>query len=500
MYICGALSEKLYLCSDFYEKLCAFGTQFVLRCCVENISIMAEKQHQNISSARLKAGPGYRLYKNYVRWMQNHLLYRHVHYLHRERVPQAGTPCIIVSNHQNCANDPLGILLGLENEYRPYVIARADAFSIHPLAAKFFYWIGMLPAFRLNWDGEESLKKNDEIFRISGGKLLEGNRLIMFPEGTHQDKHFLGEFKFGYTRLAFLTAEMGNFERDVVILPVAHHYSDYFGLQADFMVTVGEPISLAPYYELYKTKPRTAQREVNKLVRTQIESMMLDVRDVENYDAIDFLRETWGRRLAASRGLNPDYLPDKLASDRQFVAQMAQIQTGNPDEVQGIYDDARKLQSGIDRLRIADGLFDACPSCLTTFLTVLAQILLLPLWILSLYPHGIVYNVPKLLLKTDKMFTNTLIFILDVVLLLPLFALATLLIMGLTWGLWWEAAVWILLWPLLALFAWYDYKWMQRTWRVVRFGCRRNKKEIKSLRTLRENLYGRLDALFNIKK
>lgn len=73
---------------------------------------MAQQQDFN-AKKRLKAGIGYRLYKSYVRWMQDHLLYRHVHYLHMERVPLAGTPCIIVSNHQNCANDPLGILLGL---------------------------------------------------------------------------------------------------------------------------------------------------------------------------------------------------------------------------------------------------------------------------------------------------------------------------------------------------------------------------------------------------
>lgn len=288
-------------------------------------------------------------------------------------------------------------------------------------------------------------QKNDEIFRISGGKLLEGNRLIMFPEGTHQDKRFLGEFKFGYTRLAFLTAEMGNFEHDVVILPVAHHYSRYFGLQADFMVTVGEPISLAAYYELYQTKPRTAQREVNKLVRTQIEQMMLDVRDLDNYDAIDFIRETWGRQWALKNGKNPDLLPEKLASDQQLVAHLAQYQAEQPDEVQAIYDEARTLQRGIADLRIADRLFDACPSHLATIFAILAQILLLPLWVVALFPHGIVYNAPKLLLKSDKMFTNTLIFILDVVLLLPLFALATLLTMGLVWGLWWQAAVWILL-------------------------------------------------------
>ena len=37
--------------------------------------------------------------------------------------------------------------------------------------------------------------------------------------------------------------------------------------QADHeILSVGQPISLSDYYELYKTKPRTVQRQVNELV------------------------------------------------------------------------------------------------------------------------------------------------------------------------------------------------------------------------------------------
>ena len=137
---------------------------------------------------------GYRAYKHYVRFMLEHLMHRHMYYLNRENLPPLGEPCMIVSNHQNCANDPINLLIGLENESHPFVIARGNVFSWHPLITKFFLWLGMLPAFRLNYDGAESLKKNDETIRISGGKMLEGNRLIMYPEGTHQDKRWLGEF------------------------------------------------------------------------------------------------------------------------------------------------------------------------------------------------------------------------------------------------------------------------------------------------------------------
>lgn len=210
-------------------------------------------------------GKGYQWYKHYARFMNRHLMYR-VEYIGKENLPALGEPCMIVSNHQNCANDPLNLLLGLENESHPYVIARGKVFSWHKLITKFFLWLGMLPAFRLDFEGQESLSKNAETIRISGGKMLEGNRLIMYPEGTHQDKHWLGDFSFGYTRLAFETAARDGFAHNIKIVPSAHHYADYFEPGVDVVIRFGQPISLSDYYELYKTKPRTAQRQVNEVV------------------------------------------------------------------------------------------------------------------------------------------------------------------------------------------------------------------------------------------
>jgi 1-acyl-sn-glycerol-3-phosphate acyltransferase len=184
---------------------------------------------------------GYQWYKHYARFMNRHLMYR-VEYIGKENLPALGEPCMIVSNHQNCANDPLNLLLGLENESHPYVIARGNVFSWHKMITKFFLW--------------------------------------------------LGDFSFGYTRLAFETAAGDGFAHNIKIVPSAHHYADYFEPGVDVVIRFGQPISLLDYYELYKTKPRTAQRQVNELVRKQIEDMMLDIRDLEHYDDIDWLRQS----------------------------------------------------------------------------------------------------------------------------------------------------------------------------------------------------------------
>ena len=440
-------------------------------------------------------GWGYRLYKRYVQFFQEHLMYRRVYYVHRENVPSYGTPVMLVSNHQNCANDPLGLLIGLENRCHPFVMARADAFELHPLVTKFFFWLGMLPAFRLDYDGEASLSKNYASMRLSGEKMLEGNPIIMYPEGTHQQGRYLGEFKFGYTRLAFQAAEVGGFEKEVFILPTANHYDDYFTVRGEFMVTFGTPISLQPWYEMYKTKPRTAQREVNRLVRKQIEDMMLDVKDVEHYDAVDFIRTTYGLDFAGGEKA----LPEQLASDKQLCARLEEVREQDAAAVERVYEEALALKAGEEKLGLNDADFHRKPCLTKLVLSAVAQVLLLPLWVFTLYPSVIFYGVPRLFLKEDKMWTNTLVEIFTIVVLMPLAALLVLLVTGLVGGGWWwlVGAVWGLSFLPICLFCWYDWRWMRRTLEGFRFLC--HKKEVQGLRQMRERLFNALDKIIKTK-
>ena len=97
----------------------------------------------------------YRVFKSYLRFLHNKIYYKKTYSINSENIPADGTPLLIVSNHQNCLNDPLGILFTI-NDRKINFITRADVFAISPLANKFFRSIGLLPAFRMNVDGEES--------------------------------------------------------------------------------------------------------------------------------------------------------------------------------------------------------------------------------------------------------------------------------------------------------------------------------------------------------
>lgn len=435
-------------------------------------------------------GIGYRVFKHYVRFLHSRVFYKKVYYIGKENIPEQGVPVVFASNHQNCACDPLLLLLGLENESHPYVVARGDVFGKSPVADKFFNWLGLVPAFRLNFDGAEALQKNETMLATTEQKLLEGNRLIIFPEGGHQDKHYLGEFSFGYTRLAFQAAEKANFEKDIVIVPCCNHYSDYFEAKTEALYRFGEPVHLQSYYELYKTKPRTAQREVNKIVRQRIQAMMLDVQDVENYDVVEFLMDK-GLRIKDARRISIDSensntkvisplscvlypsskqpLPVRLEAEKTVVAALAKEKAEQPEvfearckEVRNILAECKKRH--LDYRNLHKG------SVWRALGYTLLSLLILPVWIVSLWPNLLLYTLPLMFLKTDKMFTNTWRLILAVVVGVPFFLLLTLFVAGFGFGWWWQALAWILLYPLTVDIAWYGWKHLQRTvqeWKMI---------------------------------
>ena len=437
-----------------------------------------------------RGGIGYRVFKHYVRFLHSRVFYKKVYYIGKENIPEQGVPVVFASNHQNCACDPLLLLLGLENESHPYVVARGAVFGKSPVADKFFNWLGLVPAFRLNFDGAEALQKNEAMLAITEQKLLEGNRLIIFPEGGHQDKHYLGEFSFGYTRLAFQAAEKANFEKDIVIVPCCNHYSDYFEVKTEALYRFGEPVHLQPYYELYKTKPRTAQREVNKIVRQRIQAMMLDVQDVENYDVVEFMWDK-GVRIKDARRISIDSensntkvisplscvlypsskqpLPARLEAEKAVVAALAKEKAEQPEvfearckEVRNILAECKKRH--LDYRNLHKG------SVWRALGYTLLSLLILPVWIVSLWPNLLLYTLPLMFLKTDKMFTNTWRLILAVVVGVPFFLLLTLFVAGFGFGWWWQALAWILLYPLTVDIAWYGWKHLQRTvqeWKMI---------------------------------
>lgn len=418
----------------------------------------------------------------YLRYSNNIMMIRKHYVVGLENLPQLGERFFIVSNHQNAANDPINIAFSLPRDRRIGFMTRADAFNLNASFSKLIRWLGLVPVFRAGWEGAEALEKNNESFDEISTKINDGMPIVVFPEGTHAQGHYLLPFSTGTARMAFHVAEENGWKEDIMILPVAHHYEDYFNIQHDFMLSIGKPISLKPYYEEYQQKPYTVLRRLKKQMREAIQAMMLDEGETD-YELKDFLRTSLVNPTSRQGRKLP--LPDRLVADKKFAAQLNE--SPNYAEILPLAEQVKATEArlGIDDISALYAESSTTSQILKLIGSAIIDLLLLPLWIVSLWPNLLYYRIPLLLLKTDIMFVNTFRFILNVLVLYPLLSIITAVTIGCLSN-WTLAIGYLLLCAPITLFWWYEWKHMEQT--IQKFRVLTHRKEMNQLADMRDKI------------
>lgn len=431
-----------------------------------------------------KRGLGYKLFVHcYIRTLNNTLMFRKKYVLGLENLPENGESFFIASNHQNSANDPINIAFCLPSDRNIGFMTRADAFTWNAQLARLIRWLGLVPAYRVGWEGVEALEKNFKSFDEVTDKITSGVPIVVFPQGGHTQGHYIEPFTTGTSRMAFHVAEQCGWQKDIKILPVAHHYESFFTVRHDFLLTIGKPISLKDFYELYQTKPYTAMRRVRDLMYNSIREMMLD-EGANDYEIKDFLRNSLVNDVVR-KGRNIP-LPERLAADKAFIAKLI----SSPDYGQIIVQ-AKNLKAEEQKLKIDDyDTIYAEKSVVVQTLSLLGSaiidLILLPFWIISLWPSLLCYRLPLRLLKEDIMFVNSYRLIVNVLALFPLSALITVLLIGFISGCWWAALLWFVLLIPICQFAWCEWLHIKKT--IRRFRVLTNLSAVKKIIDLRNKI------------
>lgn len=437
------------------------------------------------------------LFRRYVSFINSKIYFRKVHTIGQERLPQDGTPIVLVSNHQNCLNDPLTLALKVKDR-RPNFLARANVFAVHPVVDKLLRSLGLLPAYRVKFEGFAAVNKNKGTLNEVSSALGRGETVILYPECGHQNKRWLGTFSQAYLKMAFGAAEESNFQRDVVVMPTANHYSQYFHAREDMLITFGTPISIAPYYDLYKEHPRRAMRLVNQLVREQIENLMLNISDLENYESIDFLRESsWTDKWAKENGLEPNHLPDKLKADKELVSHLENASLAAPEEIKRLFEKTRQLIAGIKELGIREWLFAGDYSRAKQVVDTLLLAIGLPLFLVCIVPTALMFIVPALLIKRfikDEMFFSSVNVGATALITYPICCIIPSVVMIFTQG-WLTALIYFFAFPLMFIYAWNYVRWCYKVAGGYRYLLPRNRQKVEQMRALRIAIFAKLDEI-----
>ncbi|PKR80057.1 hypothetical protein CW751_11870 [Brumimicrobium salinarum] len=188
---------------------------------------------------------------------------------------------IFMCNHASSFMDPLVIA----SSQKPIVffMTRSDVFT--PLLKPILWAAHMLPIYRKH-DGEDTKKKNEEVFEKCASILKFGRGLIVFSEGFTDDVFVrrLKPVKKGAVRIGFLALERINWKKKIYVQGVGVNYSDPKVLGSDCLISNAEPVCLNDFKEAFEEDPNKTIHELTMRLEEDMRNQITDVRDLDFTD------------------------------------------------------------------------------------------------------------------------------------------------------------------------------------------------------------------------
>lgn len=226
----------------------------------------------------------------------------------------ADGPCILVPNHQNAFLDALLVVCGTKRN--PWFIARGDVFK-NPLAIKLLTFLRIKPLFRFR-DGHEAMRKNDRMMNECINLLKEGECILIFAEGNHNQPWTTRELQRGFAHMALQYMEQTG--KDISIIPVGYHYENHQDFRSRVLVSYGNPISVKEITGSFQDS-REKLTALSKHTGEKLRSLILTVPFDEDYPE----RKSF---LIHNRQHKTD-LVEQLEADRQLMANWKKGTAGN---------------------------------------------------------------------------------------------------------------------------------------------------------------------------
>jgi hypothetical protein len=159
-----------------------------------------------------------------------------------------------------------------------FFMTRSDVFT--PLMRPILWASHMLPIYR-QLDGQDTKKKNEEVFQKCFRILKHGRSLLMFSEGFTDDVFIrrLKPVKKGAVRIGFGALEHNNWKKPVYIQATGVNYSDPNKIGSDVVISNSEPICLNDYRESYANDSSRTIAKLTQEVERRMREQITDIRE-----------------------------------------------------------------------------------------------------------------------------------------------------------------------------------------------------------------------------
>jgi 1-acyl-sn-glycerol-3-phosphate acyltransferase len=285
--------------------------------------------------------------------------FRSVDVQHADRVPREG-PVLLCINHPNNLIDSL--LVGAVVERKVHYLATAALFR-NPIVARFLKAVGAIPVYRRQ-DNPDKMDKNVGMFEACVRTLGSGGLIGIYPEGTTHAESRVQRIKTGAARIA-LDYESGRQSRrraggpgePLALIPTGLSFDARKSFGGRVRVSFGEPLSLAPYLDLYTQDPVKAVDELTTAIQWSMEAQVIHV---ERLDSASLVREVEAiyrdrlvRELQEERGLSGGQI-DTVRLSRSIADATAYFETHAPERVAELRDHIHHYRAMLAAYQVRD--------------------------------------------------------------------------------------------------------------------------------------------------
>lgn len=255
-------------------------------------------------------------------------------------------------------------------------------------------------------------------------------------------------------------------------MPVSIYYRDIFGLLSDVYVTLGTPIEVSKYKEVYNENPSLATNQLRQEIEKSLKSMVVDIWNDKFYDEYKNAIDWNGDRIAEEKF--SDRKDDFLQSSLHIVRTLDNLYENYREEFNSKIKDFREAANILKehQLNTKDKVLKPSSNG-NIFARFAGLILTAPVmlfgFINAIFP--LLINKKLLGLFKDNQFIPSVRYAAGLI-FIPIFDLIQSIILGLVTKDWMLALIYFLAMPITFYFALYWRKWWktsQRDMKVNKF-------------------------------